>query len=125
MSVLLPRPGPIPPPDTGPSYQLTGRDVEVGDHCARCEQKTAHLPNMGRGSVVCSGSHSLVSQLKFNDSHAEQPPARVAINPRFNQVDRDAECGCVETMISSDQGEGRAHPPPVVSLSREDWPSGC
>ena len=56
---------------------------------------------------------------KFNDSHSSPPSSSLAaLNPRFNQVDKDAECGCVETMISSDQGgEGVMVTPPVVMLS--------
>ena len=51
---------------------------------------------------------------KFNDSHSSPPSSSLAaLNPRFNQVDKDAECGCVETMISSDQGGGGGHGHPT------------
>ena len=63
-------------------------------------------PYMERGV----GLSLLVSLLKFNDSSAQQPGETLAaVNPRFNQVDKDAEWICVETMISSDQG--RCRPP--------------
>ena len=75
-------------------------------------------PYMERGV----GLSLLVSLLKFNDSSAQQPGETLAaVNPRFNQVDKDAEWICVETMISSDQG--RCRPPPVVRISRDlaEW----